>query len=58
MAGSGRRGPEPQTAKRQRYAALIAGGVSSLNIPRLITTQPSIVSATRISDDCSGRTLA
>ncbi len=29
MAGRGRRGPEPQTAKRAQYAALIARGINS-----------------------------
>jgi IS30 family transposase len=36
MAGKGRRGPEPQTAKRQQYAALIARGVNNSEACRIV----------------------
>jgi IS30 family transposase len=36
MAGRGRRGPEPQTAKREQYAALIARGVSNAEACRIV----------------------
>jgi IS30 family transposase len=36
MAGRGRRGPEPQTAKREQYAALIARGVNNSEACRIV----------------------
>jgi hypothetical protein len=36
MAGRGRPGPAPQTAKREQYAALIARGVSSSEACRIV----------------------
>ena len=36
MAGRGRRGPAPQTAKREQYAALIARGVNNSEACRIV----------------------
>jgi hypothetical protein len=40
MAGRGRPGPAPQTAKREQYSALIARGVTYSEACRIVGDQP------------------